>query len=177
MPFLIGTDEAGYGPNLGPLTVTGTLWETPDTGTDLYQALSASVRQKSKGDGIFVADSKKVYSSGSIKELETSVLSLVYALTGKIPKSWTELAKLVCSKEVTKQFPDQVWLNGRSLELPLKADVDRIKQLCPRGCGPPDALDAHYGRYFRSGPPQFIPDRWPRRAYPAHAASPAFRGR
>lgn len=129
MPFLIGTDEAGYGPNLGPLTVTGTLWETPSTDTDLYKALAESIRQKSKGEGIFVADSKKVYSSGSIKELETSVLSSVYGLTGKIPKTWNELAALVCSKEATKQFADQVWLSKRELELPLRADTERIKQL------------------------------------------------
>ncbi len=28
--FVIGTDEAGYGPNLGPLVISATLWETPD---------------------------------------------------------------------------------------------------------------------------------------------------
>ena len=27
--ILIGTDEAGYGPNLGPLTVTATAWDCP----------------------------------------------------------------------------------------------------------------------------------------------------
>ena len=28
--ILIGTDEAGYGPNLGPLTVVATAWHLPD---------------------------------------------------------------------------------------------------------------------------------------------------
>ena len=39
MAFLIGTDEAGYGPNLGPLTICGTLWsidKDQTSGTDLY---------------------------------------------------------------------------------------------------------------------------------------------
>lgn len=137
MPFLIGTDEAGYGPNLGPLTVTGTLWESPDTSTDLYSALEASIRQQSKGDGIFVADSKKVYSSGSIKALETSVLSLVYALHQRLPTSWFDLVEMICSPDSVKQLPNQVWLSKKSLQesskdnfkFPLKADPDRIKEL------------------------------------------------
>lgn len=134
MPFLIGTDEAGYGPNLGPLTVTGTLWETEDTDTDLYSVLGPSIKQQAKGDGIFVADSKRVYSSGSIKELETSVLSLIFALHRRIPESWMELVDLVCPEEAIRRLPDQSWLPpvGRigktvGLEFPLKADTDRIK--------------------------------------------------
>jgi hypothetical protein len=33
MGYVIGTDEAGYGPNLGPLLITATVWGAPD-GTD-----------------------------------------------------------------------------------------------------------------------------------------------
>lgn len=128
MAYLIGTDEAGYGPNLGPLTVTGTLWKTPQTDTCLYGSLSSSVRQTTKGDGIFIADSKRVY-SGSITQLETGVLALVYGLSGQIPSNWMELAQSVCSEESIKRLPDQVWLNGQLLELPLKADTERIKRL------------------------------------------------
>ena len=32
MPYLIGTDEAGYGPNLGPLVISTTAWRLPDDG-------------------------------------------------------------------------------------------------------------------------------------------------
>ena len=38
MPFLLGTDEAGYGPNLGPLVISASVWEVPDGGDDLYAA-------------------------------------------------------------------------------------------------------------------------------------------
>ena len=31
MGYLIGTDEAGYGPNLGPLVITATTWHVPGT--------------------------------------------------------------------------------------------------------------------------------------------------
>ena len=129
MPFLIGTDEAGYGPNLGPLTVTGTLWKVDEPSVDLYNALPDSVRSESKGEGIFIADSKRVYSSGSIGELETSVLSLIYSVTGEIPRTWLELLEAICPAEFVDQVPDQTWLHGRELELPLKADIERVKRM------------------------------------------------
>jgi hypothetical protein len=42
MAYLIGTDEAGYGPNLGPLVISATLWEAPDgvAADDLFERLS-----------------------------------------------------------------------------------------------------------------------------------------
>ncbi len=129
--FLIGTDEAGYGPNLGPLTVTGTLWKTEDVSTDLYQALTESVRQSrvKKGEGIFIADSKRVYSSGAIGELETSVLSVLFSLNGRIPETWVELLEMISPAEFIDRIPDQTWLSGRELELPLKSEPERIKRL------------------------------------------------
>ena len=41
MTLVIGTDEAGYGPNLGPLVVTATLWEIDETveALQLFEAL------------------------------------------------------------------------------------------------------------------------------------------
>ncbi len=42
MGYLIGTDEAGYGPNLGPLVISATLWEAPDGvgGEGLFEHLA-----------------------------------------------------------------------------------------------------------------------------------------
>ncbi|MFK7765714.1 MAG: hypothetical protein AB8B55_00630 [Mariniblastus sp.] len=133
MPFLIGTDEAGYGPNLGPLTVTGTLWGCPNEGEDLYQSLASIFTNQGKRDSakkLFIADSKKVYSSsGSIAALETSVLSLVRAVTGNIPSDWQELVNMICPDQVIEHLPNQIWLKGQQLSLPIKADVDRIQDL------------------------------------------------
>ena len=41
MAYLIGTDEAGYGPNLGPLVISATVWEVPDDvgGENLFDRL------------------------------------------------------------------------------------------------------------------------------------------
>ena len=32
MSYLLGTDEAAYGPKLGPLVVSVTVWRVPDDG-------------------------------------------------------------------------------------------------------------------------------------------------
>lgn len=44
MPYLIGTDEAGYGPNLGPLVISATVWHVDAPSVcDLYERLCAIV--------------------------------------------------------------------------------------------------------------------------------------
>lgn len=130
MPFLIGTDEAGYGPNLGPLTVTGTLWEVESPGIDLYLALDQIVTNKpgSNDPRVFIADSKKVY-AGAIHKLELAVLSMVFAATDRVPNDWRELVELVCPEASVSDLPDQVWLTGQDLQLPVKADPAQIQQL------------------------------------------------
>ncbi len=78
MPILIGTDEAGYGPNLGPLLITATAWELPedilpDSLWKLFDRVLTNA--PSRGDQrLHVADSKQVYSGGkSMATLERSV--------------------------------------------------------------------------------------------------------
>ncbi|HIE97961.1 MAG TPA: hypothetical protein EYG03_13870 [Planctomycetes bacterium] len=78
MPILIGTDEAGYGPNLGPLVITATSWTIPEGAepADLWTLLGDVVVEFPKrGDKrLHVADSKKVYSAGkSLARLERGV--------------------------------------------------------------------------------------------------------
>ena len=45
MTYLIGTDEAGYGPNLGPLVISATVWQVPEgvRSEDLYQQLQGVI--------------------------------------------------------------------------------------------------------------------------------------
>ena len=65
--IILGTDEAGYGPNLGPLVVSLTAWETS---ADDISSLSKVL----KNEGIPLGDSKKIYHGESIAALETGVL-------------------------------------------------------------------------------------------------------
>jgi len=72
MAYLIGTDEAGYGPSLGPLVISVSVWQTPDgvSGEDMYRLLAPQVtaspgRARSKLDGqVAIADSKALFQSG-----------------------------------------------------------------------------------------------------------------
>ena len=63
MQTIIGTDEAGYGPNLGPLVITATVWQVPDDISDLYVALADALSpQHLDGDTrLPIADSKQLY--------------------------------------------------------------------------------------------------------------------
>jgi len=85
--LLIGTDEAGYGPNLGPLTVTATAWEIPEgvEPASLWEEFGKVVTNApTRGDQrLFVADSKQVYSSGDgLEDLEVAgneTIPIVYS--------------------------------------------------------------------------------------------------
>jgi ribonuclease HII len=65
--IILGTDEAGYGPNLGPLVVSLTVWEADE---DNLSALFEPLKKA----GIVIGDSKKLYHGGSLVALETGVL-------------------------------------------------------------------------------------------------------
>ncbi len=128
MNYLIGTDEAGYGPNLGPLVVTGTLWQVPDVQADLYHLLSKVIGSKRSPDHITVCDSKSLYkSSGTIEALERSVLSLIESQTGSKAIDWRNLVKrLGCGRKKSETEP---WLIGARLPLPLLANSEETKKL------------------------------------------------
>lgn len=131
MPYLVGTDEAGYGPNLGPLVIGATRWSVPDLKTDLDQQLSAAICRKSTKPVDFppllMGDSKQVYKSGNIKTLELGVLSSVAAVFGELPNDSHELIRLVCGTEVPF-LDDTFWLKGSAIKLPVKCDLELIKR-------------------------------------------------
>jgi ribonuclease HII len=84
MTWLIGIDEAGYGPNLGPLVLTllGCRLPGDDGSADLWHTLRSCVRRhEDEDDGrLVVADSKQVYSTArGLGDLEAGALA---ALTG-----------------------------------------------------------------------------------------------
>ena len=130
MAYQIGTDEAGYGPNLGPLVICGSRWEVPRTDVELYELLSNSVVAKT-GDAerIAICDSKALYKSGgSIEALETSVLSLIYAATGQMPRDLVQLEKLLhCQIDFSPT--DQFKVFKAEIQLPRKACQEHIRDL------------------------------------------------
>ncbi|QDT54550.1 Hypothetical protein Pan44_25830 [Caulifigura coniformis] len=81
MGVIIGMDEAGLGPNLGPFVVAATVWEFPgrSRNVDLFESLKDAVAQEPCPRGrVHIADSKAIFSPArGLADLETSALAIL----------------------------------------------------------------------------------------------------
>jgi ribonuclease HII len=81
MPYLIGVDEAGYGPNLGPLVIAATAWRVPRLPVDdlydvLVDAVSRDAAEAAATGRLAIADSKVLYNpQRGLGDLERGVLA------------------------------------------------------------------------------------------------------
>lgn len=137
MSYLIGTDEAGYGPNLGPLVITATVWHAPNemADGDLYERLDGIVSRKPPRrldlSSIPIADSKALYKpSGGLGVLERGVLSTL-AAAGITLSNWREVWTAVApgSESHIAAIP---WYGTFDRELPVDADRERVECLSER---------------------------------------------
>jgi hypothetical protein len=78
MTWIIGIDEAGYGPNLGPFVMTAVACRVPDGchQTNLWHLLHPAVRRcEDANEGqLLIDDSKRVYTAHGLAGLERGVL-------------------------------------------------------------------------------------------------------
>lgn len=128
-----GIDEAGYGPNLGPLLITVTQWRTPGAALecDFYQLLrkAASATAVKSGRKLHVADSKEVFRGpGGFVNLETTALALLCCLRSPTECFQTIWQALAPSTHALDQDVRAPWYTGE-LGLPLQADPGRIERL------------------------------------------------
>jgi len=112
MAVLVGIDEAGFGPILGPLIVSSSAFSLPHhfLSADLWQILSKSVakRRKHLGGRLLITDSKKAYSKSlGIKHLERTVLACLGCL-GKKQSRLIELLRLLCP-DCLERLDDYPW--------------------------------------------------------------------
>lgn len=127
MGLLIGMDEAGYGPNLGPLVITATVWEVDGNPTqcDPWNLLSDVVTQSAADvpAKIHIADSKVVHqSSRGLDVLERSVLPLL----GLVDVPVRNLRNLCARLDSNCDFDagGEPWFQGDDLELPRNPACD-----------------------------------------------------
>lgn len=104
MTLVVGTDEAGYGPNLGPLVVAATLWEVAGPPADvegILAAAAAAVHEPWR-------DSKQVYRGGSgWAALEHGALAALTLATGTAPRNWPAVAAAVGGADALAAPPER----------------------------------------------------------------------
>jgi len=139
MAYLIGTDEAGYGPNLGPLVISGSVWQVGEgvRSEDLYGRLeggvAAGLRElRAGGDGrCVIADSKRVYvPGGGLKQLERTLWA-AWAQLGRVPGTWREAWRLH-APESAEALGDVPWYAGYDSPLPVDAEPGELAAAAER---------------------------------------------
>lgn len=125
----IGMDEAGYGPNLGPLVIAATRWDLPEPAAtfDFYQTLAEICDSASdcSGTRLHIADSKQVHQgTHGFRRLETSALSILRA--ADVPcATLGELWQSLTGDEFIKR---PAWFQSLDLKLPLSAETHVVDE-------------------------------------------------
>ena len=94
----IGIDEAGYGPNLGPMVMAAVIVESRDARRpDVWRDLAATVGRANSGrDRVWIDDSKAIYSGGKGRDrLEATALTLLDATGSAVPSSYAQWLRAV----------------------------------------------------------------------------------
>lgn len=129
MAVLVGIDEAGYGPILGPLVVCSAAFSVPDEllGSDLWRKLSRAVsKKKTRLNGrLLITDSKKAYSrSAGIGHLRRTVLSHLSCLQSR-PADAAGLLRTLCWQSCPR-LSSYPWYENLK-DFPLGANTDDIQ--------------------------------------------------
>jgi ribonuclease HII len=112
MVILVGIDEAGFGPILGPLIVSSSTFSLPHNllTADLWRILRKSIsdRRKHLAGRLLITDSKKAFTrSSGIKHLQRTVLAVLKYLNYE-PTTLTELIELLCASCLVR-LSDYPW--------------------------------------------------------------------
>jgi hypothetical protein len=136
MPYLLGTDEAGYGPNLGPLVIAATVWHVDDDlpPAELYARLKKCVASRPVKDErrLTIADSKSLYTAGQgLAALELGVLAAL-SLVGRKPVCWREVWPAVVPEDVDLLHQHSPWHVDFDQPLPLEVEAARLSKASDR---------------------------------------------
>ena len=166
--LLIATDEAGYGPKLGPLVIAGTAWKIPDVADDeeTLNDLFAPLRQPSESVAgpVFVDDSKAVFKPSQGLDALHAVVSAAIHWSGSSPETIIDWLQDIASDDFgaivsTRWFeslddrgfldqneirqPLEQWTNGELQLVKINARTISARQFntrCAAGCNKADLL-------------------------------------
>jgi hypothetical protein len=117
----IGTDEAGYGPTLGPLVVSAVALR----GRDLREEGSPIRLPRS---GLRLTDSKVVHRGGLVP-LETAALAILHQDPAGAPRSLASI--LAIPGPILDRHP---WYGAMALDLPVAAASDQVLRAAEELC-------------------------------------------
>ena len=140
MTLLIGTDEAGYGPNLGPLVVAASAWRLPDAdkAADRLARMAAEIGAAAGSRQPLWADSKQLYKPGSgLGAIERGVLAALASTalassaqqaSAGIPADGAALSERLGIDNPVATAPAE-WPRFMAMAIPVAASAASLKAL------------------------------------------------
>lgn len=150
--FLIATDEAGYGPKLGPLVIAGSLWRLPCDSASSDSVLEDAFRplsepQRLGGHVLRVDDSKRIFQPGKgLAAMETMVAAGLMQC-GVQATRLVEVLSELCPMDI-QSLCETPWL----FQDQATANLNDSDGLLFRGDGEADAIEGELAKELR--------DRW-----------------
>jgi len=139
--ILAGIDEAGYGPTLGPLVVSVSVFRVSDEiprdeiprgecGVDLWTVLEGAVCRKPDGHRIPVNDSKKLFhQKKGLRDLEEGIFPFLCVREAGMPRDLRSLLAHVARRgselrggsprDPAAYLDAYPWYRGRNVEIPV----------------------------------------------------------
>lgn len=127
MPWLVGIDEAGYGPNLGPMVQSSVAVHVADAQADLWDLLCVAVRRAGdKVDSRLLIDDSKRVNEGihGVAKLERGVLATL-ADELILPCDLGCILKLIGSDESRSELLREAWFDV-TMNLPIEVGLQSV---------------------------------------------------